>query len=568
MRFPILFSALAASTCLASCMDDVTDDQLGTDEHALTQLSDFGYGRMAALGGRPTYVVRVDYPGIANSPVTLTKTAATNLFYGDPQNPATPSVDGYYREMSNGLFWLVPKADEYISTLAPNSDPRVERLQIKAELFRRHPEIANLDTNQDGMVGRGEIAIFVIDNRGNTGQSDGGDDCVTQPGVTVKLCAPVARAGMQANLATIAHEGIHVNAGNLGAHDLYGAKMGLNNQNLSLMGPTWGGLFHLDPYTKLALGWIQPTVVSLRSGGSATVMPPTATTTQPEAVLLWDPSRGPDEYYLAEFRRPDANTYDRNTAAAGLGVWHVALDPTSKRNAVGAPQRPRLGDPAGYVQLEHRRERAGDDRSRWRARGHGGRHPVELDVAGLSGRRVESGQAVHVHADRGQRRPGPGRHHWRREGRVQPARGAWRRRRLRLRDVAGERHLRRHGVLAGRDADPRAALARRQRGRHPAVGDRARQHQHQHHLVDPDPAAERVRAVRHHRAQRQHDRPDRGRHRRAPGRVRARRAVAPAPPLVRERRLVAVVPARRGDDQLGALGGPGQRPADGVRAPR
>ncbi|MCE9577415.1 MAG: hypothetical protein K8W52_29975 [Deltaproteobacteria bacterium] len=354
MRFPILCSVLAASTCLAGCVDAMPEDALGTETEAVTALEQFGYKRMAALGTRPTYVMKVDYAGLPA--MTESMADATRLVFGRTSDPSVPSVAGFYREMSNGRFELSHRATEQLSNYTPNASRDVFSDQIKRDLLALHPEIAGLDTNGDGKVTREEILIIALDNQGVWGGTSS-DTCVSIAASSVQLCAPVANAGIQASLATIAHEGIHALSGNHAFDDLYGANYGKHNSGLTLMGPTSGtaydrvSLMHLDPYAKLALGWIEPTVVSLGSGGASWVMPPQKTSIYPEAVLLWDPTRGPHEYFLAEYRRNTPDSYDRGTASDGLGLWHVGLDPSTAFNATGAPRRNGEVPPGGAITI-------------------------------------------------------------------------------------------------------------------------------------------------------------------------------------------------------------------------
>jgi hypothetical protein len=77
---------------------------------------------------------------------------------------------------------------------------------------------------------------------------------------------------------------------------------------------------HLDPASKLKLGWLHPRVV-LRTGRYA--LPDVET--QHAVWALVDPRRGTREYFLVENRWP-GSSYDAVLPDRGLGVWHVIED--------------------------------------------------------------------------------------------------------------------------------------------------------------------------------------------------------------------------------------------------
>jgi hypothetical protein len=77
---------------------------------------------------------------------------------------------------------------------------------------------------------------------------------------------------------------------------------------------------HLDPASKLKLGWLHPRPV-LRSGRYRLA----DVETGHEAWALVDPRRGVREYFLVENRWPDTS-YDSVLPDRGLGIWHVIED--------------------------------------------------------------------------------------------------------------------------------------------------------------------------------------------------------------------------------------------------
>jgi M6 family metalloprotease-like protein len=158
--------------------------------------------------------------------------------------------------------------------------------------------------------------------------------------------APTASSPIQLGLP--AHELGHLVTG---FPDLY-----MDSNALAVLStPSWqfdGGIFsrmsapisanettHFDPFLKLKAGWLNYTVAM----GSGTYTLRDAET-YGDALVLYDPTRGRDEYFILEYRRPGVS-YDAGRGAAGgglpnagLAVWHVIED--SGRQQILKPQPP------------------------------------------------------------------------------------------------------------------------------------------------------------------------------------------------------------------------------------
>jgi hypothetical protein len=93
------------------------------------------------------------------------------------------------------------------------------------------------------------------------------------------------------------------------------------------MGPSYSGdkTFHLDPWHKMMFGWVRPRVVDIRTSGWDLLDAAQLGHANDEILLLYDPSRGTSEFFLAEFRT-NRYGYDTGTTGEGLAVWNVALD--------------------------------------------------------------------------------------------------------------------------------------------------------------------------------------------------------------------------------------------------
>ncbi|MFQ5887763.1 MAG: CARDB domain-containing protein [Candidatus Hydrothermarchaeales archaeon] len=79
--------------------------------------------------------------------------------------------------------------------------------------------------------------------------------------------------------------------------------------------------YHLDPFHKLKLGWIKPTIV--HHNGWYTIQD---VETHYQAYILYDPNKVSKEYFIVENRWP-GNSYDKGLPDQGLAVWHIIEDP-------------------------------------------------------------------------------------------------------------------------------------------------------------------------------------------------------------------------------------------------
>jgi M6 family metalloprotease-like protein len=293
-------------------------------------VADFGFGSMRmnnaqALGSRPLLLIVANYagtPALANLDWESLIFATNGL-----------SLSAYYREVANGRFnWagaglLLPTFSQ-----ADRSTNNMPGQIIAAAQAQANFDFATFDANRDRIVTSDELAILIIDNL-----TDGGGQTraqsLTLPSpstTTIRLNLEVSRAAHQESLMTFCHEICHT----LGALDLYSAGNGLHSR-ISLMGPTSATdnnrqSYHLDPWHKLVLGWCEPRIVSLRGGGRAAI--PAAQLSRTDApVLLFDPLRGPSEFYLLEYRTQSTLAvgagFDINVASQGLMVWHVWQNP-------------------------------------------------------------------------------------------------------------------------------------------------------------------------------------------------------------------------------------------------
>jgi M6 family metalloprotease-like protein len=149
-----------------------------------------------------------------------------------------------------------------------------------------------------------------------------------------------------------AHEAAHWM---LNAYDLYGPDIPPMPDDLSLMGTALP--IHLSAYEKLHHGWIMasvldisqwnpppaPSDVALPQSVSQTVMVDPIETSK-WTLLIYDPTRSSDEYFLIEHRSKSSDlgitNYDRYlsvTVPAGPVLWHIVENPALLNPSIPPP---------------------------------------------------------------------------------------------------------------------------------------------------------------------------------------------------------------------------------------
>ncbi|MDR7521062.1 MAG: hypothetical protein QN168_01220 [Armatimonadota bacterium] len=293
-------------------------------------LRDFGHEKMKPPSSVSLLVITAQYAG--RPPL-----AHTNAFYDELvfNQLRPPSVNGYFLENSRGRFFWSRAGQGIIGPLQlpaavgqeTNDNKRPARV-IEAAVMSGF-DFAPFDANRDGRVTASELAVLIIESY-PSGAARGTDPaCIKAGSSSVSVCVTVLLVGDRPNLFLLAHELSHF----LGTKDLYG-RWGTNdnlNAGCTLMGPMIGGAdgresVHLDPWHKLQLGWAEPRIRSLAASGSETLQANNVATDS--AVILYDPARGPNEYFIVEYRAPGQPGfhYDRNVCGEGVAIWHVLHD--------------------------------------------------------------------------------------------------------------------------------------------------------------------------------------------------------------------------------------------------
>lgn len=271
-----------------------------------------------------------------------------------------PSVNGYFLENSHGSFsWeragvlgpLTLNAGETATLYAQSSDDDGDGTSFTGldcgagfnyllglVAARTGYNFAQWDENADGSITQNELSVVAVSNNGRDAGANrvigAGNSGFVVPGQNVTLRGRIASLDQRTSFLTIAHELSH----SLGTSDLYGS--GCFSSGLTLMTCTIFGTdddrrtYHLDPWHKMRFGWLRPRIFPLGTGGVATI-PAAQIVSANTHILLYDPAKGPGEYFIVEFRNNrisagvdhDADLMDVPAAgpAAGMAVWHVNL---------------------------------------------------------------------------------------------------------------------------------------------------------------------------------------------------------------------------------------------------
>jgi M6 family metalloprotease-like protein len=323
-------SLLSAMACLGGLM-------VGSITRAQTP-ADFGYARLDG-DRRPLLVLLNEYSGY---PALRAGSAAyfDKFVYGIVGDPIHHVVElnGYFLINSGSKFIWTRTTEAPLGPYALASEDAPDdsaRVRLALEAAANDFDFAAYDDNGDGYVNWDELAVLVIDNR--TRPTGIADDAATRstpcfqprPGAPT-LCLQAALLGDNASAMSFAHELLH----QLETVDMYGwvdinANLGFTPMGASIFSTvddrrSW----ELDPYHKVALGWVEPQISSLAIPGRATLGE--AGRVGGDAPLIL-PRRAGDvhEYFMMEFRkRPSVgdNHYDADLPSEGLVIWRVRTD--------------------------------------------------------------------------------------------------------------------------------------------------------------------------------------------------------------------------------------------------
>jgi M6 family metalloprotease-like protein len=261
---------------------------------------------------------------------------------------ANPSVRDWYRENSANRFRLAREAvlgwypadrpaDHYWAGDADKTDAWLDgHVEKWAEAIRKADvdfDFGVHDLDGDKTLEPEELAILIVIPQngpfGTVREPAGRQVPAFEPLIVDGVRIPVIAewyTGSPANLGAPAHELSHVL---LGTPDLYmNAPWAFAAGAFSIMDASYTTT-HFDPFIKLKTGWLSTRAVT--ASGTFVLRD---VETRGEALILYDPARGPGEYFLIENRWRGAS-YDLGRAGAGGGlansgiaIWHILENPS------------------------------------------------------------------------------------------------------------------------------------------------------------------------------------------------------------------------------------------------
>ena len=298
------------------------------------------FSRLGGQADRPILVIYVRWDDV-DYPAAFPADVVSRRFFGTGFPSTTfPSVGDYYRRLSFNDMFLFPAPetqgatnDGVVQVTYPGTkanfiaQPFGARNKKLLELANPFVDFEALDLDSDGKLTDEELVVNAYEAAPETAMWKGcgvqsGTDGVSLDGTALGSLR-VAMTNTATNLITIIHENAHVA---LGMKDLYGFDVGGLDIGAATCEPDGvppddGNLFAPNAWHKLHWGWITPTVVT--QDGFYDVR---RADTTGDALILYDPDRGTDDYFIAENRTRTPNTYDQRASGRGLVIWRVADD--------------------------------------------------------------------------------------------------------------------------------------------------------------------------------------------------------------------------------------------------
>ena len=211
--------------------------------------------------------------------------------------------------------------------------------ELHAEALRHADgsvNFASYDVDGDGELTTQELAIVIVipreDGDGSAivpiyGSTCGANtrlelDGVLMPSKAAKWNTSLDDVEETRQFTTGAHELLHLIGG---LDDLYvGTDVSTNPANFSLMADNRWTSTHLDPFQKLAFGWVTPVRIEQTGAINVNVVAKSNTVyVMPRYNNPWE-----EEFFIVENRKEGMGFpwFDDEISDSGIGVWHIVSD--------------------------------------------------------------------------------------------------------------------------------------------------------------------------------------------------------------------------------------------------
>lgn len=355
-------------------------------------LFDYGYKKnrgQFAVGERPVLIVMATTIGQNlwqhQAPRYQELFFPSSPFLYNHDGSTIKSIAAFFEEMSNGRFTWKATNPAVVPVTLSSLEGR-ESLAVRGGIILRRLRESGAfdfspfvpDTEEPRfmtVVYEKDLGVVIFDNMSDEAAST--TMCEHKWEISkdrwASLLLNVTFIGQRANFATIAHELCHIMGFDSDipvvgdsrwlVEDVYGPDQSLH-QRVSLMGPTITGnpanptpdrmdSYHLDPFNKLILGWIEPRLIDINKIDAPLVLASVGTRDPTGMVILYDPVKSPQEYFILEYRtntHPGSGAFDDREGPAGpnptdwprdgLAIWHVVLDGEKRSLKVTWPSPP------------------------------------------------------------------------------------------------------------------------------------------------------------------------------------------------------------------------------------
>jgi hypothetical protein len=306
----------------------------------------FGWASAEVAGSRPLLVVWVrDGQALPAAETDKYRQYYEDVVFGthgmrprQEDNRLEFALIDYFHEVSQGRFTFsrAGLVGPLSASIAGKRGTEVARLALEAAARDGGVDYALFDGNRDHRLAPHELAVLVIADPPPPGRATTIDAAALEiaiPGQTIAFAGRIAIVGERDNFAMLNRAAFRLVAPE--AVDLEGwpekcfALNGGRSLMAALNAPDPGLTMHIDPWHKMLVGWSEPRVFAIGKPNAAKLaaqhIVPQAAGEERRPILLYDALRGPNEFFLLEYRTHSMLGFDQAMVNSGLVVWQVAL---------------------------------------------------------------------------------------------------------------------------------------------------------------------------------------------------------------------------------------------------